>query len=305
MRRHKILFIIISIAGFCSWNSCKDNPMNSDDPPCNNCPFDFRLTDFEPAWAPDGRIIAYIHGDTVNEKTGIYLIDTSGSNKQIFYPGIRAYSPTWSPDGEWIDFSDQAQIFKIKVNGDSLTQLTFEGSNFFPDWSTDGKWIAYDSNVHDSDGANVIWKMKNDGTHKEDISKHGTGEWRMPDWAPDSRRIIHQRSIGIGTPEIFGMDSSGNKPIRLTYNNGSDSYPKYSLDGSMIAFTSQPYGGPPQIWIMNSDGKNLKQLTETQGYSCDWSPDGEWIVYTDSRAVSGRLWIMRKDGSQKHQITFD
>ena len=57
--------------------------------------------------------------------------------------------------------------------------------------------------------------------------------------------------------------------------------------------------------IMNSDGTNQKQLTVTQGYSCDWSPDGEWIVYTDSRAVNGMLWIMRKDCRNKHQITFD
>jgi hypothetical protein len=48
-------------------NTCKDddNPIGSD-PPCIDCPFDSRLTDFEPAWLPDGRNIAYIHGEQSN-----------------------------------------------------------------------------------------------------------------------------------------------------------------------------------------------------------------------------------------------
>lgn len=56
---------------------------------------------------------------------------------------------------------------------------------------------------------------------------------------------------------------------------------------------------------MNADGSDLKQLTNTQAYSCDWSPDGTHIVYTDSRAGNGRLWIMEENGSNKRQLTFE
>jgi len=71
-----------------------------------------------------------------------------------------------------------------------------------------------------------------------------------------------------------------------------------------ILYTSQPQNGLPQIWVMNADGTNQKQLTQTGGYTADWSPDGNKIVYTDSRSVNGRLWIMDADGSGKHQLTF-
>ncbi len=37
-----------------------------------------------------------------------------------------------SPDGEWIVFEEGAHIYRIKVNGDSLAQLTFQGRNFSP-----------------------------------------------------------------------------------------------------------------------------------------------------------------------------
>jgi TolB protein len=297
-------FLIVLILGL-GLNACKDNdnPV-SGNPPCIDCPWDFRLTDFEPAWSPDGRTIAYIHGDTVNGQTGIWLTDTSGSNNHILYASVGAYSPSWSPDGQWIAFSDGGVIYKLKLSADSLTQLTTDGSNFFPAWSPDGQWIAYDSNLNDPKGANVIWKMRSDGSNKFDISQHGIGEWRMPDWSLDGINIVHQRYVGVGAPEIEVMDTSGGNSVRLTYDDRFDSYPRYSPNGTKIAFTSQPYGGKPQIWIMNSNGTNPQQLTFGQGYSCDWSPDGEWIVYTDSRNVSGRLWLIRRDRTGNHQLTF-
>jgi TolB protein len=127
----------------------------------------------------------------------------------------------------------------------------------------------------------------------------------MPNWSLQSKKIAHIRYLtGVFSSEIFVMDTDGTNPLRLTFNRCTDYYPKYSSDGKKIAFTSQPYGRKPQIWTMNSDGTGLEQLTYTQGYSCDWSPDGDWIVYADSRAVSGRLWLIRSDGTENHQLTF-
>ena len=72
-----------------------------------------------------------------------------------------------------------------------------------------------------------------------------------------------------------------------------------------LVFTSQSTDGWPQIWTINADGSDSKQLTDTQGYSCDWSQDGRYIVYTDSRGENGRLWIMDADGNNKRQLTFE
>jgi Tol biopolymer transport system component len=305
-----VLFTLLLLFSTCKdkGNPVDDRPPNGGNPPCPPyffCPPDFRVTDYEPAWSPNGTTIAYAHGDTVPGKTGIYFIEPSGQNKRLWYASVGAGAPSWSPDGAWIAFHDGAQIYKRKLNGENLTQLTTEGRNFFPAWSPDGLWLAYDSNVNDPRGANVIWKMLAGGSGKRDISQHGVGEWRMPNWSPNGRRIAHQRYVGVGAPEVVTMDTSGGDEVRLTFDDRFDGYPKYSPDGTRIAFTSQPSNGSPQIWVMNADGTNPRQLTTTQGYTCDWSPDGEWIVYTDSRAVNGRLWIMRKDGSGKRQLTFE
>jgi Tol biopolymer transport system component len=100
------------------------------------------------------------------------------------------------------------------------------------------------------------------------------------------------------------MDISGENEIRMTFNDASDRYPKFL--SNKIVFTSKPRDKPQRlIWTMDADGSNLKQLTDTPTYSCDWSHDGKYIVYTDARAENGRLWIMNADGSNKRQLTFE
>lgn len=293
--------LMITVVVFCS---CKKDDAPTIDQPCVICPIDFNVIDSEPSWSPDGRTIAYVHGDTLPDRNGIYLIDADGTNNRIMYIGVVG-SPTWSPDGNWIAFSDRAQIFKVKTNGDSLTQLTSEGRNFFPAWSPDGEWIAYDSDSQSPNGMNFIWRMKADGSEKKRILYDLTkGEIRMPDWSPDGKRIVHQGYVGANAPEIVIMDTAGQNAARLTFDDRNDAYPKFSPDGESVLFTSQPTGEYPQIWIVSVNGTIRRQVTSTQGYTGDWSPDGEWIVYTDSRAINGRLWITRKDGRSKRQLTF-
>jgi TolB protein len=284
--------------------SCRKNTVATS--PTVDTPVDFRVTDFEAAWSVDGHTIAFVHGDTTIGQTGIWLIDTSGANKRLLYIGVGAYSPSWSPNGQWIAFSDGGQICKIKSNGDSLVQLTVSGSNFYPTWSPDGLWIAYDSDNDSPNGMNFIWKMKVDGSQKTRIAyEPSEGEIRMPNWSKDGSKIAHIRYlVGVFSSEVFTMDNNGTQTVRLTDNASTDYFPRYSPNGTKIAFTSQSQGGQPQIYIMSSDGTNIIKLTSTQGYSCDWSPTGDWIAYTDSRASNGRLWLMRSDGSNKHQLSF-
>lgn len=277
-------------------------------PPYNNEPYD--EVEYDPCFSPDGNTIAYAMAESIGDSSGIFLIDADGTNKRLFLRSdgfIRLWAkPDWSPDGRWLLLNDvrSAQIFKIRVpEGDSLTQLTFEGRNFFPSWSPDGKRIAWDTNYNDSLGANVIWIMNDDGLNKKDISQHQIGEWRMPDWLPDGR-IVHIRYPGgsVVSSEIFIMDSIGQNAIRLTYNNNTDRRPKASPDGLRIVFSSQANEEWPKIWVVNADGSNPTQLTETGANLPCWSPDGSKIVYCNT-SVDGRLWIMNSDGSNKRRLT--
>jgi Tol biopolymer transport system component len=241
------------------------------------------------------------------DSVGIWFINPDGTNRRIFLK--TGDMPDWSPDGDKLALVMGGQIYSVKVIGDSIIQLTIEGTNLFPDWSPDGKYITYDSNFNDPVGAYVIWIMDANGENKQDISQHLVGEWRMPDWSPDGLRIAHLRYIGIGTPEIFLMDTTGENEVRLTNNSRDDRYPIWSPSGSKILFESQEEGELVQIWIMNADGSNPRQLTTEGGKEPSWSPDGSQIVYSrynpwEFSDENGRLWIMNSDGSSKRQLTF-
>jgi len=203
--------------------------------------------------------------------------------------GVAQY-PDWSPDGYWIVFEKSGQIFKIKANGDSLTQLTFGGENFFPEWSPDERKIVYDR-------IDSVWMMDADGSNKRGI----TGG-RHPSFSPDGLKILY-----TGGAQLYLVDTTGNNVARLTsLTDGIDPrYPSFSPQGDKIVFEYQLPGERPDTWVINSDGTNLMRLTTDGGYVPSWSPDGSKIIYTNSCQYNGYLWIMNPDGSDKRQITFE
>ena len=106
--------------------------------------------------------------------------------------------------------------------------------------------------------------------------------------AADEVLIVSNRD---GNAEVYLVELPGKaeknqaekiKPEKnLTNDPGEDTYPTWSPDGKRIAFTSTR-GGNFNIYLMDADGKNLKQLTKHQGkypYCAEWSPDGRRIVY--------------------------
>lgn len=305
MRNLKIHLFFLHLLSLIVLVACTKEDLEESEKSCFICPVDFNATDSEPDWSPDGAWIAFAHGD-VPDKMGIYLIRPDGQEIQRWHDGP-ANSPAWSPDGQWIAFSENGQIWKKKFNGDSLTQLTFEDRNSYPTWSPDGRWIAFDAFIKSRGRFYAIWKIQNNGGARTLITTFSAdyGDIRMPNWI--GTNIVHIRySRNTAAPEIFLMNHEGENVVRLTSNEASDYYPKFSKDQAKIAFSSKAqYDSHYQIWTMNVGGSGLKRLTNTQGYSCDWSADGARIVYTDSRAENGRLWIMDADGCNKRQLTFE
>lgn len=268
-------------------------------------PFDFYPIDREPAWSPDGQRIAFVHGSMPND--GIYLIRPDGTENQLWHAGM-ADSPAWSPCGQWIAFSQNAQIWKKKIDGDSLIQITFEGRNFFPTWSKCGRYIAFVQYVC-NDIQCGLWIIDLKEESYTPLVKYGTD----PNFHPTTTEILYKRSWileggqHIGDSLFFYNLMSGNSRYitRLKHHNFDNRYFKISPNGNKIVFTSQSgVTGAFRIWSINLDGSQLTQLTSTQSYSCDWSPCGNNIVYTDARSANGRLWIMNADGSNKRQLTF-
>jgi WD40 repeat protein len=80
--------------------------------------------------------------------------------------------------------------------------------------------------------------------------------------------------------------------------------PDWSPDGSQIAFHSVG-DGDAEIWVMNADGTNPRQLTDNdaEDWHPAWSPDGRQIAFMSDRDGNYEIYIMDANGSEPQRLT--
>lgn len=268
--------------------------------------------DAAPNWSPDGARIIYYHRGiesiddggsyTINpDLAGLWIVNSDGTNNHLLLN--TGFADTdWSPDGNWIAFSCYGYIFKAKmnidkINPDSIQALTddTDGSCYWPSWSPDGVWIAYDSSPENHD---AIWKIRSDGSEKVKIRDYA----RDPDLSPQGNRVLYLKWLSgkIG-PDIFSMDLATGDETRLTNLKEYVEDPEYSPDAARVVFSDL------NICIVNSDGSNLRRITDGWGYDPSWAPSSREIVfvrpnYADWRN-NGLVYIMNDDGSGLRRLT--
>lgn len=271
----------------------------------------YPLIDEHPSFSPDGKTIAYYHSGITNvnpdegyatidpDQRGIWFINTDGTSPRLFIHN--GNMPDFSPDGQTLTFCMGYQIFTIRINGTELSKLSENGQNIFPAWSSDGQRIAYES---DRSGRFRLWIMNRDGKEKTNFDIIGN----HPAWSPDNLYIVYDYKT-IWTLHIREQIT---EPV-IDLHDVDSRYPAYSPDGTKIAFAykrTRPTESPcyPQIYIMNTDGRELKQLTSGGGTQPCWSQDGTLIAYVCDRpheysSEHGTIWVMDADGDNKRQIT--
>ena len=125
------------------------------------------------------------------------------------------------------------------------------------------------------------------------------GTWMNLDVSPDGRTIAFDL---LG--DIYTMPITGGTPRRITSGLAYDQQPRFSPDGSRIAFTSDR-GGGDNIWVMNTDGSGARAITSetfTLLSSPTWSPDGRFIAarkhFTTQRSMgTGEIWLYHASGT--------
>jgi Tol biopolymer transport system component len=110
----------------------------------------------------------------------------------------------------------------------------------------------------------------------------GSRSIESPNVSPDGEWVVF-RSRGR-QEDLFVVRSDGTRLRQLTDDSHKDRGPKWSPDGSRIAFYSNRVGGHYDIWTIHPDGGGLTQLTRTTGpglWFPNWSPDGKRLAIPD------------------------
>ncbi|MFL2855002.1 MAG: TolB family protein, partial [Pseudohongiellaceae bacterium] len=157
-----------------------------------------------------------------------------------------------------------------------------------------------------------------------------------PDALEKQAEEIRIRESGIDRPygwdydrhyEIYQANADGAAIVNLTNTDGYDAEGSYSTDGSKILFASNrtAYNRTlsqaeqklfdedsayfMDLYIMDSDGSNVKQLTHSPGYDGGpfFSPDNSQVVWRrfNPDGMSAEIWTMDIDGSNQRQLTAD
>jgi dipeptidyl aminopeptidase/acylaminoacyl peptidase len=139
----------------------------------------FYQIDTDAAWSPDGKSVLFVKGDWPDSawRGGIYLHDLATGRDSLISRNYLASSLTWAPDQKWIAYSQGAQIYAMKLNGDSLIRLTSGGRNFSCRWSPLGNRIAY----HTTSSPYGMWFCDRDGSNKRKVY----GNAGSPAWFSD------------------------------------------------------------------------------------------------------------------------
>jgi Tol biopolymer transport system component len=232
----------------------------------------------------------------------------------------------------------------------NVRQLTFGGQNAEAYFSPDGKRLTFQS-TRDGHSCDQQFIMNLDGTGVQRIS-NGKGRTTCGWWMKDGKRILFASTHGASddcpprpdfsqgyvwpiypTYAIYSVKPDGSD-LRLLFpqNLKAGEEPGYnaeavvSPDGKKIVFCSTR-GGDLDIWVMDSNGKNARQLTYTLGYDGGpwWSPDGKQICFRAYHPETPEeieqyksylkrnlfkpttldIYVMNADGSNLRRVTND
>ncbi len=107
--------------------------------------------------------------------------------------------------------------------------------------------------------------------------------------------------VFVSGEDIWRASTSGGMATRLTIHDGAERFPKFSKDGTLIAFTGD-YDGNTDVYVMNVDGGDIRRVTYHPGGDevIGWHPTKNKILFRstrDSYSRFERLYLAGPDGS--------
>jgi Tol biopolymer transport system component len=258
---------------------------------------------------PSGRIAFAMLRDPVADggcgRLGVYVLNGGARQPTYLADGC---NPVLSPDTRLVAYTRGGHIFVKSADGGPEINVTGDLFSINPAWSPDGKRLAFASA---GDGKSDIYIVNADGSQLTRITNSSTdlAAGRLgsdPIWSPDGRRIAFTVSPEVPLTnanwDVYVVEIANGRLTRLIDNPARDGLIDWSPDGSKILFWSERDGGKMNIYVMNADGSDQKQLTNGKyDDSASWSPDGKRIAFTSGD--NGQLYMMNADGSELSRLT--
>ena len=258
----------------------------------------------QPDWSPNGHRIAYWGLPPRGGQRDIWTIPAAGGDLvAVTDDDAFDWNPVWSPDGNYLYFSSDRSgsmnLWRVPIDEETgqtlgpLDQVTigFSGEPAGVTISSDGKRLAYHVFDITSNVMKVDFDLAARAVGEPEFVTQGSGNFLDPDVSPDGTSLVFRSARGQEDIYVLGSDGRGQQ--RLTTDRPNDRRPRWSHDGTKIAFDSTR-SGSYQIWTMNRDGSGSTQLTDAPGNATTavWSPDGLQIAYGDIETAGDGIGVI-------------
>lgn len=268
-----------------------------------------------PAWSPGGKRIAYWFYTAAFGRRDIATIPANGGDPVVIPNDLAVsnWNPVWSPDGKYLYFvssrGGSVNFWRVRIDESTDAVLSEAESSLTPskfsrhlNFSRDGQRMIYVQTNNQANIQGVEFDSKAEKIVGEPFSiTKGDREITRAELSPDGTRFV-MRIIRRTQDDIVTVGRDGQDWRDVTSDAPFDRYPRWSPDGKQIAFSSDRNSGA-EIWISNTDGTNLHQITfsadPNTGFSFPvWSPDGQRLSFV-ARNSQTFIADLSKSGSEQ------
>ena len=244
----------------------------------------------QPSWSPNGLRIAY-WGASPSGQRVIWNVPAEGGEAVQVTAGTSVdWNPVWSPDGRYLYFaSDRSGVTNLwrlpldersgRVLGKPEPVTTSGQASMMLSLSRDGRHIAYTSDESRTIIEKVPFNPASGVLAGPAVAVTQTASQIATfDVSRDGLWLVYQTL----TPQedLFVVHPDGTGLRRLTHDGFKDRQPRWSPDGTRIAFYSNR-GSKFEIWTLRADGSQLERAAALPGkraYHPIWSPEGHRLA---------------------------
>ena len=205
-----------------------------------------------------------------------------------------ANNPALSPDGQWLAFDWNGDIWLAPSNGGEAKQLTTHSArDSQPKFSPDGKTIAF---ISDREGSTNVFTMPLQGSVPRQLTFHTAGA-ALQEFTPDGKSLLIKATrdhFWRHGERFFTIKSNQRSAEQLLFDDyGSDGV--LSPDGKKLLFSREGEGWwrkgykgarVAQIWLFDREAKTFTKVLHEE-FGCRWplwKPDGKGFYYVAEHA---------------------
>ncbi len=291
-----------------------------------------------PTWisfSPDGEHLAYFYNNMPEGQTSLVVANANGTNERVivkrqapnYYFGF--IKPSWSRDGKMIACIAQnatesfPHVFEVNLETGTERAITAQrwseirGVAWLPDMT--GLLIVATEEISVTP---QIWRISYPNGEAQritndtvtysglDLSADGTVLATTKVEAPISISVMPVKVAESFPPDYngFSVDTGSARQIHSGNFSGNaafedHAYLSWTPEGRIVFMSEE--SGNADIWSMNADGSERRQLTTDPHYDtgAEVSPDGRYIVFMSNRAGAENIWRMDIDGGNQTRLT--